>query len=106
MNILINNTVSYSKECMGMKSLHYFCDNCVVYDLREIMTGKTHNERNQIKKRTRQQMIPIYILYTCTIPSVWFKNPLFFNDKLYLIKILSTCIFEKNNFFTLSYSTE
>lgn len=35
MNILINNTVSYSKECMGMKSLHYFCENCVVYDLRE-----------------------------------------------------------------------
>lgn len=40
-------------------------------------------------------MISIYILYTCTIPSVWFKNPLFFKDKLYLIKILSTCTFEK-----------
>lgn len=56
MNILINNTVSYSKECMGMKSLHYFCENCVVYDLREIMTltqDKTHNERNQNKEKNK-----------------------------------------------------
>lgn len=53
MNILINNTVSYSKECMGMKSLHYFCENCVVYDLREIMTDRTHNERNQNKEKNK-----------------------------------------------------
>lgn len=45
MNILINNTVSYSKECMDMKSLHYFCEHCVVNDLREIMTDKTYKER-------------------------------------------------------------
>lgn len=45
MNILINNTLSYLKECMGMKSLHYFCEHCVVNDLREIMTDKTYKER-------------------------------------------------------------
>lgn len=87
--------------------MHYFCENCVVYDLREIMTDKTHNERNQNKEKNKTTNdIIIHILYTCTIPSVWFKNPLFFKDKLYLIKILSTCTFEKNSFFTLSNSTE
>lgn len=32
-----------------MKSLHYFCENWVVFDLREMMRDNTHNERNQIK---------------------------------------------------------
>lgn len=62
MNILINNTVSYSKECMGMKSLHYFCENCVVYDLRGILTGKTHNKGNQIKNKTTND-INIHSVY-------------------------------------------
>lgn len=46
MNILINNIVLYLKECMGMKLLYYFCENCVVYDLREIMIDRIYNERN------------------------------------------------------------
>lgn len=62
MNILINNTLSYLKECMGMKSLHYFCENSVVYDLREILTGKTHNKGNQIKNKTTND-INIHSVY-------------------------------------------
>lgn len=45
-----------------MKSLHYFCENCVVYDLREIMTGKTHNKGNQIKNKTTND-INIHSVY-------------------------------------------
>lgn len=63
MNILINNTLSYLKECMGMKSLHYFCENCVVYDFkRGIWTGKTHNKGNQIKNKTTND-INIHSVY-------------------------------------------
>lgn len=62
MNILINNTLSYLKECMGMKSLHYFCENCVVNDLRGILTGKTHNKGNQIKNKTTND-INIHSVY-------------------------------------------
>lgn len=62
MNILINNTLSYLKECMVMKSLHYFCENCVVYDLRGILTGKTHNKGNQIKNKTTND-INIHSVY-------------------------------------------
>lgn len=36
-----------------MKSLHYFCEHCVVNDLREIMTDKTNNERNQNKEKNK-----------------------------------------------------
>lgn len=53
MNILINDTVSHSMECMDMKSLHYFYET-VVSHLREIMTDKTHNERNQIKNKNNK----------------------------------------------------
>lgn len=45
MNILINNIVLYLKECMGMKLLYYFCEYCVVNDLREIMIDKIYKER-------------------------------------------------------------
>lgn len=46
MNILINNIFLYLKECMGMKLLYNFCENCVVYDLREILIGKIYNKGN------------------------------------------------------------
>lgn len=99
MNILINDTVSHSMECMDMKSLHYFYENCSFSFKRN--HDRQDTQRTKSNKEQKQQMISKYTVYmhdyTYTIPSVGFK--IHYYPKMNCIGYKQAHLFKKDFFF-------